>query len=335
MEVVASWTGGYANALRQALRMSNKAFADYLRVATRTVAYWRERPDAVPQPEIQRALDEALDRAPDRVKAQFGLLVNRTQEQYVDDERRLTAIEQRPARLDVPAIEALARTLTSQRRVEDAVGPAVVIQPVTTQLEAVTKILREASGPHRDDLARVVAEWTTYAGWLHIAVRKDDEALALLKRAEELADDAGDGVCASTATSFRGYLSLLQGRPKSAIRATASSLATHGAHETQRTMDMLQMAQSHAGLGDAEKARRFLEIASDMAASAGEPPPAVYWYTEPFFRLNIGMAQIGIGDYRNAVESLRSGIEDMPDDQRDADWMNEYRQALAFAEERS
>ncbi len=45
MDVVASWTGRRADALRQALRMTNESFADYLGVAARTVAYWRERPD--------------------------------------------------------------------------------------------------------------------------------------------------------------------------------------------------------------------------------------------------------------------------------------------------
>jgi hypothetical protein len=75
MEVIASWTGGHADALRQALRMTNESFAEHLGVAVRTVAYWRKRPDMIPQPAIQEALDAALERAPDRVKAQFALLV--------------------------------------------------------------------------------------------------------------------------------------------------------------------------------------------------------------------------------------------------------------------
>jgi hypothetical protein len=34
-----------------------------------------------------------------------------------------------------------------------------------------------------------------------------------------------------------------------------------------------------------------------------------------------------------AADSLRSGIEDIPTDQREAEWMDEYRQALAYADE--
>jgi hypothetical protein len=53
------------------------------------------------------------------------------------------------------------------------------------------------------------------------------------------------------------------------------------------------------------------------------------------YRLNIGLAQLGIGQYRDAADALKSGIEDMPADQCGAEWMNEYRQALAYASERA
>jgi hypothetical protein len=80
MKVMASWTGAQADALRQALRMTNESFADHLGVAVRTVAYWRKRPDMIPQHQMQEVLDAALDRASDRVKAQFALLVSETRD---------------------------------------------------------------------------------------------------------------------------------------------------------------------------------------------------------------------------------------------------------------
>jgi hypothetical protein len=75
MQVITKWTGGHADALRESLRMTNESFAETLCVAVRTVAYWRERPEITPNPKIQEALDAALERAPDRAKAQFSLLV--------------------------------------------------------------------------------------------------------------------------------------------------------------------------------------------------------------------------------------------------------------------
>ena len=74
MDVVTSWTGARADALRRALRMTNEAFAERFPVAVRTVAYWRERPGSVPQPAIQEALDTMLAQAPELARAQFWLI---------------------------------------------------------------------------------------------------------------------------------------------------------------------------------------------------------------------------------------------------------------------
>src|ERR1700722_4034462 len=79
MQVVATWTGSSADALRQALRMTNESYAEHLGVAVRTVAYWRKKSETVPQAAIQEILDAALDRAPDRAKAQFAVLVGQAQ----------------------------------------------------------------------------------------------------------------------------------------------------------------------------------------------------------------------------------------------------------------
>jgi transcriptional regulator with XRE-family HTH domain len=76
MQVITAWTGGHADALRQSLRMSNESFAGHLGVAARTVAYWRKNPEMKPKPAMQETLDAALERAPDRAKAQFAMLIS-------------------------------------------------------------------------------------------------------------------------------------------------------------------------------------------------------------------------------------------------------------------
>jgi hypothetical protein len=76
MQVITEWTGGHADALRRALRMTNESFAQYLGISERTVANWRKWPEKNPQPRMQEVLDAALERAPDRAKAQFTLLVS-------------------------------------------------------------------------------------------------------------------------------------------------------------------------------------------------------------------------------------------------------------------
>ncbi|MCA1607460.1 MAG: hypothetical protein LC775_18805, partial [Acidobacteria bacterium] len=72
MEPVQQWTGRTACVLQKSLRMSNDSFAEHLGVAARTIAMWHQKPGRVPNCEIQRALDTALERAGDGAKARFA-----------------------------------------------------------------------------------------------------------------------------------------------------------------------------------------------------------------------------------------------------------------------
>lgn len=350
MQVIAQWTGGHADALRRSLRMTYEDFAEHLGVSPRTVAYWRKRPEMVPLPHMQGILDTALDKSEERAKAQFAVLVSEMGS-YAADTARVATVEAatdplgvpradpdgrarvhgvllKPSRLDGPTVTHLTQALYGQRRAEDSIGPELMIDPMAAQLEALVKALREASGPQRPELMHLVANWMTFVGWLHTALREYAEADATFAVAEQMSDELGDGVLAATATSYRGYLALLQGHYRSAVRSTTAALGTPGAHPTQNAYDTLQLAQAYAGIGDLRQAGNLLRQASDLVTSAGEPPESVYWYTEPFLRMNIGMAQNAIGAHRDAVDSIRSGMAELPIDQRNAEWLGEYKEAL-------
>lgn len=69
---VPTWTGAEANALRAAMRLSLRAFAEFLGVSLGTVALWNRRAATVtPKPEMQSVLDTALGRASPEVQARF------------------------------------------------------------------------------------------------------------------------------------------------------------------------------------------------------------------------------------------------------------------------
>jgi hypothetical protein len=212
-------------------------------------------------------------------------------------------------------------------------GPEALLNPVAGQLASAEGLLRDARGPARDELARVVTDWTTFTGRLHAAVRRDGEAVALFSRAEELADEAGYGTGAALATSFRGYVARQQGRPLGVVRAAGAAMATPGVHPAQRAFDSLHAAHGYAKLGDVDRVRRLLDRAADLSAEMVEPPAATYWYSEPFFKLNIGVVQLGIGEYSDAAAMLSEGLAGMPADQRGAEWVREYEDALARATE--
>jgi hypothetical protein len=74
MDVVDTWTGQYASALRQALRLTNEGFAKQIGIAVRTVAKWNAAPGMVLTAELQRALDTVLTQATDDVRLRFAVL---------------------------------------------------------------------------------------------------------------------------------------------------------------------------------------------------------------------------------------------------------------------
>lgn len=72
MVSVQQWTGREASALRAALRMSMRAFAEHLGVALRTVAKWESLgAETRPRPDTQAILDTALARADVATHARF------------------------------------------------------------------------------------------------------------------------------------------------------------------------------------------------------------------------------------------------------------------------
>jgi tetratricopeptide (TPR) repeat protein len=76
LRVVTTWTGGHADALRRAMRLTKEGFAEHLNVSPRQVANWRSHPEITPQANVQRILDRALDGASEQEKAQFAILVS-------------------------------------------------------------------------------------------------------------------------------------------------------------------------------------------------------------------------------------------------------------------
>ncbi|MBP2321090.1 transcriptional regulator with XRE-family HTH domain [Kibdelosporangium banguiense] len=73
---VQEWSGREARALRHALRLSLRAFADRLGIAPRTVSKWEKLGKAtVPRPDTQAILDTALNQATEEEHIRFKRLI--------------------------------------------------------------------------------------------------------------------------------------------------------------------------------------------------------------------------------------------------------------------
>lgn len=78
---VRQWTGREARALRRAVRMSVRVFAEDLGVGVRTVSKWEKHGTAtVPRPDTQAILDTALERADAAAQMRFQMLLAETGE---------------------------------------------------------------------------------------------------------------------------------------------------------------------------------------------------------------------------------------------------------------
>lgn len=79
MATVHYWTGLEAKALRKALRLSVRAFADHLGVGVRTVSKWEKlQADTEPRPDTQAILDTALARADAATHLRFETFLSET-----------------------------------------------------------------------------------------------------------------------------------------------------------------------------------------------------------------------------------------------------------------
>lgn len=251
-----------------------------------------------------------------------------------DERERLGRVLDRPHALDNGAVSTLAALLAAQRRADDMLNPALLIPATLSQVAVVNTLLRQASGPHRDALAEVAAEWVQFAGWLYAETRQDVEALRWLADAEQAADEIGNGVLAAQAANFRGYVARQQGNWRGVTRWFLAEHHTPGASIHQRVGAAAQAAQGAGRLGDRETARRLLDVANGLLDESGQHPAprTAYWLSPTFHRLNLGLASMSLGSYDVAADHLTSALDALPVEQQGAAWTVEYRDALAEAQ---
>ncbi|MBB4782830.1 helix-turn-helix domain-containing protein [Streptomyces rapamycinicus] len=273
-----------------------------------------------------------LAKSIDRLVGAEGKLVALAAATNEESVARVARSMKNPSRIDAGTVKVFTDCLWAQRKLEDVIGPRSVLPAMRGQIGTIRELARNARGKHRDAFLATAAEWMQYTGWLHAAVRRDERAIDLLSRAEEIADEAGDPVTAAIAVSFKGYVARQQGRSRGVVRNAMAALHTPGSHPAQRCFDLLQAAQGHSSMNEKKEALGLLEDATTLIQKEIEPPRSLYWYKPPFFQMNIGMVYWELGENQMAADFLSSGLGDLPEDQQGAEWTHEYREVLSHAE---
>lgn len=284
-------------------------------------------------PDLAARLDDAL--------AAGGELVGLVHKgRSSEEEDRLAYVARHPRRVDKGAVDVLAGTLAQNRRLEDSIGSAPLLEPTVGQLRLIEDLVTEARGPVRSLLVDVAAQWAQFAGWLHANSGKHQAGNAYYDRALEWATEAGDVNMVSEALSLKGQQAWTLGHIGPVIGLSHAAQRDHSTFPGQRAISAAQEARGHAMAGDPDETDRKLDVAMNLATEAtekpGESPPWLYYHSPSFFDLQRGLAYRYLGrddPERNAtaVAELFAGLEGLDEDERHSEWAADYVCQLAIA----
>lgn len=316
MDVVASWTGERADALRRALRMTNESFAEYLGVAVRTVAYWRDRADIVPRPAMQEILDTALARAPESARAQFHLILSERGQEHA-----ITVATKGAAPLDAAsltswitasntnnaAIERIDQTMTSLAN-RHTLTPARDVLGDVLRLHGKAHLLLR-SGRQRlnqtRDLLRLNGSMLAHASVLLGDLGKEQAA-------EDYGHTAQLYLQEADASQSTAWYALAKAARWQHQYAAAADFARRGFEDGPITTMSVQLASYEANaaalLGDNARAREALSRAETFAAVLSSNAPGTSPWSFPadrqaIFKLSVLLRS---GD---ATGALRAAAE--------------------------
>jgi tetratricopeptide (TPR) repeat protein len=347
MDVVSSWTGARADALRQALRMSNEAFAERLGAAVRTVAYWRERPASVPQPVMQAALDTVLAQAPQSVRAQFWLILTEREQDRANLQPGLSVAavavaDDKLARssahlessglfggvMDPPAISARGLKLITPgdlvrvrsvrahlKAIDNAHGGGTALPMATMYLGS--EILPLLDGCQQkassQGLIEALAEYEHDVGWMAYDAGQQDVAEQYFASALRRARAVGNQLLAGRILAAMSHQAIHLGRLQDAIElAQASrSVTAHLATPRALTMEAAMEACAHAAAGDARQSHRALDDAANavtLITACSQPDPDWLDFDEGGFWGHAARTYRDLGELRQAEDAAQKSV---------------------------
>lgn len=322
MQLITSWTGAHADALRRSLRMTNESFAEYLDVAVRTVAYWHQRPEMVPRARQQEALDDGLERAPDRAKAQFALMMGQS-----GAGGRTGQLE--PSGMPAGGIPEISTGadhefgdsgyLESARKhileivaLDNRFGGADLLRLSTRFFRTIHKQLGAGNYDSRieRDLQSAAGELAEVVGWLAYDAEAHDLTRRMNQESLYFARLAGDRTIELLTLQNSSMHATAQGRPREALQIARSVLEGDYRLSSRLTaLFLMRKARALAQGGDESGLRLFPEIRSLYLDGVSDGDPAWAWWIddheldwqEAMAQRDLGMADRAIAKFERSV----------------------------------
>jgi transcriptional regulator with XRE-family HTH domain len=350
--------------LRQALRLSTRAFASYLGLGVRTIAKWEAGgANVTPRPDTQSILDTALARADDDAQARFAALLTQARvPTRIGEQALVSAVISTPAEI-IPADFATPDAILSLRsttvdlmseltRFDFALSRRQVsvlagLMLGTSLLEPLEQLLAAPSNPHRrndagrvaiggqqldeiDNAARLFRSWDhQFGGGLRrkAVVGQLNEVSDLLRDAHP--EDTRKRLLAATAhlSETAAVMSWDSGQQATAQRYYLLALrAAREADDHAFTANVIAgMARQLLYLGHANDALELVRVARDRLSEHITPKIRSILYTrEAWAYANLERASA----FRRATDKAESAMAE-PASQPEPYWIT-YFDAAEF-----
>jgi hypothetical protein len=307
--------------------MTNESFAEHLGVAVRTVAYWRRRPEITPQPAMQETLDAALERAPDRAKAQFALLVGQAERG-----RRMEHMEP----LELPGGGLLGASLDAANA---EFGDSEYLESIQSHIREIVALdnrfggadlvrlsTRFFRGLHEQigtgtydprlerDLHSAAGELAEVVGWIAYDAEAHDLTRQMNQESLYFTRLAGDRTMELLTLQNSSMHAAAQGRPREALQIARSVL--EGGYRLSprvRALFLIRKSRALAQGGDESALRLLPEIRNLFldGVSDGDPPWA-WWIDEHEVDWHEAMIQRDLGLASRAISLFERSVAATP-----------------------
>lgn len=324
MQVIATWSGHHADLLRQAFRMTNESFAEHLCVSVRTVANWRGNPAVTPRSAIQEILDVALERAPDRVKAQFALLIGEAEigsqetghlESFEESLNAASGSEIEGAEL----LESIKGHIHEIVALDNRFGGADLIRLSTRFFRNLRDQLGTGSYDPRleRDLHSATGELAEVVGWLAYDAEAHDLCRRMNQESLYFTRLAGDKTIELLTLQNSSMHAAAEGRPREALHIARSVL--EGDYKLSPRIEALfltRKARALAQSGDESALWLLPEIRDLYLNGVSDADPAwAWWIDDRELAWHEAMVQRDLGFSGKAIDHFERSVMAVPADE--------------------
>jgi transcriptional regulator with XRE-family HTH domain len=186
-------------------------------------------------------------------------------------------------RIGMSTIADLSARVHRLRLADDVLAGGDLLQPAFRELDAVTRLYREATCTEHTSraLLAVIGELAQITGWIASDAGRHEQAANVYQLGIRAAREAGDGTLESNLLGSLAYQTANLGNPQEGVTLAHAALDAAGPHAPARARALAwdRLAWAYVQVEEAEPAVRALEEArAALEQHGGEDEPAyLYW----------------------------------------------------------